>query len=70
MCFSLTILTFNLNFDPVISKSEPISCGVVIDGECVNISSITAHVNVSLEKQTPGKTEGPQFQQRAAEGGV
>lgn len=46
-------------FDPVISKSEPISRCVVIDGERANIPSITAHVNVSPEKQTPGKTEGP-----------
>lgn len=66
MCLSLTTLIFNLNFDPVISKSEPISRCVVIDGERVNIPSITAHVNVSPEKQTPGKTEGPQFQQRGA----
>jgi hypothetical protein len=65
MCLSLTILIFNLNSDPVISKSEPISRGAVIDGERVNMPSITVHVNVSLEKQTPGKTEGPQFQQRA-----
>jgi hypothetical protein len=57
MCVSLTVFKINLDFHPVVSKSEPISHGVVIDGERVNMSSITAHVNVSLEKQTPGKTE-------------